>query len=162
MQTSNSFASKGQSFLKVFLLWVHNTGVPNPLPNSPRLVYSSTGNKLSLKVPDGHRLQLHWHTRQTTWRIRWPASSRRWRRRSRKRRRSKCELKKIKILIGHLMTQQINWTLTNFVLILRQLNKYSEDLNNKYLNKGNIWRTTFHLFAIQMPGNISLFKPWPE
>ena len=32
------------------------------------------------------------------------------------------------------------------------------DLNNKHPNKGNIWITNFHLFAIQMPCNSS-FKP---
>ena len=35
--------------------------------------------------------------------------------------------------------------------------RYSGDLN-----KGNIWITNFHLFAIQTLGNSSLFKPWPE
>ena len=39
---------------------------------------------------------------------------------------------------------------------------YSGDLNNEHLNKGNIWVTNFHLFAIQMPGKSSLFKPCPE
>ena len=37
--------------------------------------------------------------------------------------------------------------------------KFSGDLNNELLNNGNIWKTKFYLFAIQMPGNSSLLKP---
>ena len=40
--------------------------------------------------------------------------------------------------------------------------KYSGDLNSEHLNSRNIWITNFHLLAIQMPDNSSLFKPWPE
>ena len=39
---------------------------------------------------------------------------------------------------------------------------YSGDLNSEHLNGGYIWLTNFYLFAIQMPGNSWLFKPWPE
>ena len=34
----------------------------------------------------------------------------------------------------------------------------SGDLYNKHLNKGNIQIKNFHLLAIHMPGNSSLFK----
>ena len=36
---------------------------------------------------------------------------------------------------------------------------YSGDLNSEHLNSGKIWIMKFHLFAIQMPSNSSLFKP---
>ena len=35
-------------------------------------------------------------------------------------------------------------------------------LNNEHLKKGNIWITNFYLFAIEIPANSLLFKPWPE
>ena len=37
--------------------------------------------------------------------------------------------------------------------------KIRGDLNNKHLNPGNIWKTNFYLFVIQMPGNSLLLKP---
>ena len=36
---------------------------------------------------------------------------------------------------------------------------YTGDLDNEHLNKGNLWIKNFHLFAIQMLANSSLFKP---
>ena len=49
-----------------------------------------------------------------------------------------------------------------FFFFFIHISDYSGDLNSEHLNKGNTWITNFHLFAIQMPANSSLFKPWPE
>ena len=62
------------------------------------------------------------------------------------------------ILTACKVTQSQLFSLTKGAIQPNFLLQWGPDLNNEYLNKGNISITNFHLLTIQMPSNSSLFK----